>query len=377
MAQQPVSIIGAGIGGLTLGRCLLKRGVQAVLYERMPSTSRHSYGVTLHPSTYLPLLNILGMDECTFKCRVAVDGAVGGSGKINPSALILSNQVDKSSFRAHREKLELLLREGLDVQWEHALERVEESSDGELQLCLKSGPTLKRSFIVGVDGPHSITRKSFSPSTELSILPIVAFNGKRRVERALFDEVYGPAMDGANVVEVKVNEVVLQVSIIEQKADQIGISWIYSRPSRGSTDPLYKPNRPVSGATDIPKEFFQEIDALGNLEQPFKEIFNAEKLQKERILHWLMRVVLVPLPELQELNKKGVVLMGDSVHAEPILGGNGANEAIGDGIALAECIANGDSISSWYERRYPIWKEGVEKSKRLIEEMHGERRSIL
>jgi 2-polyprenyl-6-methoxyphenol hydroxylase-like FAD-dependent oxidoreductase len=377
MTQQPITIIGAGIGGLALSRSLLKHGVQTVLYERVPSTSRNSYGVTLHPSTYLPLSGILGMDEFAFKRRVAVDGAVGGSGKLKPKSLILSDQVERSSFRAHRGKLEELLREGLDVHWEHSVERVDSSSDKKLQLRMKSGQTIESSFIVGVDGPHSNTRKSLSPNTEMSILPFVAFNGKRRVQRALFDEVYAPAMDGANVVEVKLNDATLHISIIEQKADQVGVSWIYSRPSKGSTDPLYKPNRPVTGATDIPEEFFQEIDALKNLEQPFKEIFNAEKLQKERVLHWLMRAVLVPLPELLELSKKGVVLMGDSVHAEPILGGNGANEAIGDGIALAECIANGDSISSWYEKRYPKWKEDAEKSKKLIEEMHGEQKSTL
>jgi 2-polyprenyl-6-methoxyphenol hydroxylase-like FAD-dependent oxidoreductase len=377
MAQQQVNIIGAGIGGLTLARCLLKHGVNTVLYERMPSTSRHSYGITLHPSTYLPLSKILGIDESAFKRRVAVDEAIGGNGKLNPKALILSDQVEKSSFRAHREKLEVLLREGLNVQWEHALERVDTSSNGKLQLCMKSGQTLESSFTVGVDGPHSAMRKSLSPGTEMSILPVVAFNGKRRVKRALFDEVYGPAMNGGNVVEVKLNDVMLHVSIIEQQADQVGISWIYSRPSKGSTDPLHKPNRPVSGATDIPKEFFREIDSLKNLEQPFKEVFDAGKLQMDRVLHWLMRVVLVPLSELQELSKRGVVFMGDSVHAEPILGGNGANEAISDGIALAECIANGDSTSSWYESRYPKWKEEVEKSKKLIEEMHDERKSTL
>jgi 2-polyprenyl-6-methoxyphenol hydroxylase-like FAD-dependent oxidoreductase len=113
MAQQPITIIGAGIGGLTLARCLLKRGIPTILYERMPSSPRHSYAITLHASSYQPLLKVLGMDEWTFKRHVAVDRLMGGSGAINTKALAHHHNLGPSSFRVHRETLERLLREGL------------------------------------------------------------------------------------------------------------------------------------------------------------------------------------------------------------------------------------------------------------------------
>jgi hypothetical protein len=65
-------------------------------------------------------------------------------------------------------------------------------------------------------------------------------------------------------------------SINEQTADLVSVSWIYSRPSRGAINPLHKPNRPISGATYIPEKFYQEVGALQNLEQPFKEVFDEE-----------------------------------------------------------------------------------------------------
>ncbi|KAL7910949.1 hypothetical protein GGI35DRAFT_492486 [Trichoderma velutinum] len=373
VAQKPVRIIGAGIGGLTLGRCLLKYGTPAVLYERMPSTSRHGYGVTLHAPSYLPLLDILGVDEFTFRRRIAVDGLLGGSGNIEPRSIVSPRKVDSTSFRAHRGKLENLLREGLDVQWENPLEKVEEAASGVI-LYMQNGQKLESSYIIGSDGPHSNTRKSLSPGTSFNALPYVAFNGKRRVKRALYDSLYAPAFNDSNVIEKKQGDVVLDVSVNEQLADAVSISWIFSRPARDSIDPLHRPNRPVSGATDIPKEFFDEIEKLHGLDQPFKDVFDIEKLKMERVLHWLMRTVLVSHQELCALANKGVFFMGDSVHAEPILGGEGANNAIIDGMELAKCISRfgQGGITTWYESRYPTWKDSISESEQAIALMHIE-----
>ncbi|KAI9148368.1 FAD-dependent monooxygenase nscC [Paramyrothecium foliicola] len=378
MSQQPVRIVGAGIGGLTLARCLLHHGVPAVVYEKMPATSRHSYGVTLHESSYKPLLDILGLDEWSFRRRIAVDGMLGGSGVIDPESVLQTKRLSSTSFRAHRGKLEKLLREGIDLRWGHDLEKVEETSTG-MVLCLQNGQRLRSAGIIGVDGPHSNTRKSLSPDTPFNILPYVAFNGKRRVSRALFDSTYAPAMNGSNVLEFKHGDSILNISINEHNGDIVNVGWIYSRPARGSTDPLYRPNRPVSRATDIPDEFFTEVGALADLQQPFKEVFDPEKLREERVLHWLMRSVLVRQQELRRFADKGVFFMGDSVHAEPILGGEGANNAITDAVGLAKCISTSGlgGITSWYETRYPAWENSVRRSEDAIAKMHNERSSAL
>jgi 2-polyprenyl-6-methoxyphenol hydroxylase-like FAD-dependent oxidoreductase len=378
MSQQPIRIIGAGIGGLTLGRSLLKHGIPAVLYERTSSPPRHGYGITLHLSSYRSLLDVLGLDESTFRRRVAVDGFLGGDGFINLKAIAYPGQIDSTSFRAHRGKLERLLREGLDVQWESALEKVVATTSG-ATIRLQSGQELEGQCVVSVDGPHSNVRQSLSPDTPLKVLPYVAFNGKRQVKRALFDSLYAPAMKYSNLIELKQTNVFLTVSINEQQGDLVSINWVYSRPARGHQDPLHRPNRPVSGATDIPDEFFEEIEALRDLDQPFKEVFDAEKLKRERVLHWLMRTVLVSLQDLQRLAERGMFFMGDAVHAEPILGGEGANNAIKDGHELAECIAASglDGIPAWYNRRYLIWESSMRKSENAIATMHSSRKDIL
>ncbi|OTB09664.1 hypothetical protein M426DRAFT_6927 [Hypoxylon sp. CI-4A] len=276
----------------------------------MPPTSRHGYGITLHGSSYRPLLDKLGLDGWIFR-------------------------VDSSSFRAHREK-QKLLREGLDVQWGNVLER------------------------------------SFSPDTPPDVLPCVAFNGKLRVERTLFDSVYAPAMRSTNVIETTRGDIVLHVSVYEQREDSVSVGWIYSRLAKGPTDPLHKPNRPVSGATSIPDEFFQRGRGSQGARPTIPDVFDTEKLRLERVLHWLMRTVLVNQQELHALAEKGVFFIGDSIHAEPILGGEGSCNATTDGISLAECISTQglDGIPAWYNSRYPEWENGIRKSNNAIAKMH-------
>ncbi|EPE26256.1 FAD/NAD(P)-binding protein [Glarea lozoyensis ATCC 20868] len=158
---QSISIIGAGIGGLTLARCLLKRNIPIVLYENMPSGTRHSYAITLLQSSYQPLLDVPEIDESAFKRRVAVDGTMGGNGAINAKLLVQQSASSSNSFRAHRGKLEELLREGLDVRWEHTLERVE-TIDSHVVLYFQNGQNgqkVQSDCVIGLDGIHSNTRK--------------------------------------------------------------------------------------------------------------------------------------------------------------------------------------------------------------------------
>jgi 2-polyprenyl-6-methoxyphenol hydroxylase-like FAD-dependent oxidoreductase len=81
-------------------------------------------------------------------------------------------------------------------------------------------------------------------------------------------------------------------------------------------------------------------------------------------MHWLMHTVLVSLQDLPKFAEKGIFSMGDAVHAEPILRGEGANYAITNEIELAECIATFglDDIPAWCGRRYPMWESGIRKS---------------
>lgn len=45
MSPNPITIVGAGLADLTLGRCLRQYGIATVVLERVSSSPRYSYGI--------------------------------------------------------------------------------------------------------------------------------------------------------------------------------------------------------------------------------------------------------------------------------------------------------------------------------------------
>jgi 2-polyprenyl-6-methoxyphenol hydroxylase-like FAD-dependent oxidoreductase len=381
MAKQTISIVGAGLSGLALGRCLKQRGISSVLYQRGSSPAPLSYGVTLYSATYNPLLKALDVDEQTFRSRVAVDAGIGGFGKISNAALGTGNEgvnTGSSCFRANRGKLEEWLREGLDLRWEHVLQNVELSSGKAPTLCFENGEKVQSDVVVGADGPHSGLRNSVLPESQPSILPYVVFNGKRRIDRATFEEKVSPHMKESVVINLKREEVRVNVSISEYTTERVSISWTYSRPSRGDSDTLHSPGRALSKATVVPEQLFEELENLSKsgLPQPFAEILEPEALRKDRILHWLMRTTLVPKDDLQNLAQSSVVLIGDAAHALPIVGGNGANGAIQDAASLAAQISEDQergeyTLNTWIDQMHTKWSQSVQHATENIHALHS------
>lgn len=81
-------------------------------------------------------------------------------------------------------------------------------------------------------------------------------------------------------------EILLEISVNDISGSHVGLSYTYSRPAKENNDPLHEPDRPISGATDIPEDFFEELAALKDLKLPFKVIFGAEAVRGDGVLHW-------------------------------------------------------------------------------------------
>lgn len=387
MSQASVSIIGAGISGLTVGRVLLKKGIRATIYDSHPPPppQRNAYGISLQPWAYRRLLPFLDMDESTFRRRASIDTA-------RDSSTPTKNE-QTPPLRAHRARVEHLLRDGLDIRWNHKVANLHISTKGiDLTFADSGLQSASTDLVIAADGVHSTVRSLFCPSTSPTILPFVVINGKRHVSPSLFSSLYDPAfVNTGPVLEARTRDsnVRLQISLNEILPDgSASLSWTFSRPPHHPTaerDPLHRPNRSPEQAKQIPDAFFDELAALqrlhaAELDSVFRETFDPETTRRDRLLHWLMRTTHVNRSELRECAKQGVLMVGDAVHAQPILGGEGANAAMEDGIDVGEWIAERgiEGLADFYgEERTEKWRRGVEASERRLEEIHREARSAL
>lgn len=368
-AFPSIAIIGAGLSGLTLGLCLKQRGIAAVLYDRAISLPCHNYGIVLHPSTYRPLLSVLHIDETTFREKLSVNGQQSGNGSLSGTSI----SAPTDAFRCHRGRLEALLNKDLSIKWNKRLKDVQLSSQSKgITASFDDGYKLKTKCLVGCDGPHSMTRQSLSPAMKPQVLPYVVFNGKRSISFTEYVKTLHDYMVNNESTQTRKGDIRLEISVNDISTSHVDLNYTYSRPAQGSHDPLHKADRPISGATDIPEEFFDELAALHDLEPPFQAVFDAGKVRNDRVLHWLMRTLTQEPSEAQRLAEHNVVLIGDAVHLTPILGGEGANMANRDGIELAQHIATRgiDTLNDFSESKFEEWKYSVDKSRDVIREMH-------
>jgi 2-polyprenyl-6-methoxyphenol hydroxylase-like FAD-dependent oxidoreductase len=165
--MKPIHIIGAGIAGLTLARCLKNKGIAAVVFEKNPSAAHHNYGISLQPRVWKALLKVLQIDEGTFVKRVAVDEMINGKWFVYPDDKwrAAGNEKDRvGPLRAHRGNLESLLRENVDVKWGHVLQDIS-SQGSEHILNFRNNEKVESTFVVDTSGVHSTIRKSLLPNS--------------------------------------------------------------------------------------------------------------------------------------------------------------------------------------------------------------------
>lgn len=278
-----------------------------------------------------------------------------------------------------------MLREGQTIEPEHLLISVRLPGSQSVELEFRNEKSLRPAKVVDTLGVHSQLRKSLLPDATLEIHDYAVYSGKRYIAADKFASTYAPAFgDGNKIVHNPRNPYEARLEITNNDRPSEGrasISYVYSRAAKSDgnvKDPLHNPDRNLAGATEIPDEFYKEVGNFvrdASLNEAFVDCFNAEQIRNERVLHWLMRTVLVPKQELLRLLQHGVMMIGDAVHAVPILGGHGANLAILDAINLAETFedtteATEANVATFYQDSWPGWSQAVLQSKKTLADMH-------
>ena len=367
MNPPTIRIIGAGLSGLTLGQCLRRSNIPVVIYERVKANpTRNNYGITLHKSTYKPLLETLKITEDDFKRQVGVRHPDNG-------AVVSDNQ----RLRVNRAALTSLLESDLDIRYEHKLEDVT-SNDTSRSVSFQSGSESRTSefkLLIGADGVHSAVRSQLNlpkPAFDLEVLPYIAFNGKRRMAYSDLPPGLLECFKTPDGIKHTQAGVVLSIKADFWNPDKqiVAVSYTLSRPAAQGDQSLLSRN--ISDAETLAKQFVDEVASLGQLPAPFDGVFNPKTMPEDRLLHWLMRSSLTHNDAIRDnALDKGIVLLGDSAHAQPIPG-NGANLAIDDALELAKHItAGGDvAIAEFLQARSQAWVEEKRENERALEDLH-------
>lgn len=229
-----------------------------------------------------------------------------------------NSSVPIDAFRCHRGRLENLLGKDLSISWDKRLKDLQLASQSkELTASFNDRYSLKTRCLIGCNGSHSVTRQTLSSAMKLQVLPYVVFNGKRLISITEYMTIINDYMQNHVLAQAHKGEILLEISVNNISGSHVHLSYTYSRPAKKSNDPLYKPDRLIPGAANIPEEFYEELAALQDLKLPFKVIFDAEAVQGNQVLHWLMRTLMPDPSEAQRLAKHDVVLIGDAAMLPP------------------------------------------------------------
>ncbi len=322
--HKDVSIIGAGLGGLTLARVLQVNGIKATVYEAEASPDVRGQGgmLDIHEADGQHALRVAGL----FEEFLAIIHPGGQATRVlDKSGNILIDQPDDGTGgrpEVPRGHLRRILLNSLDphtVRWNHKLSAVSPLGNGQHRLTFAHGSVGISDALIGADGAWSKVRPLVSQANPV-------YTGVSYVETYLHDS------DARH----------------KASAEAVGGGALFAFAPGKGIGAHREPNGALHAYTQFqrPVEWFDTIDfsdkatALAKLAREFDGWNSAlVGLITESDTDPVLRpLYTLPADHCWE-RKPGVTLLGDAAHLM-MPAGEGANLAMLDGAELGEAIAS-------------------------------------
>ncbi len=321
-SRPHVAIVGGGIGGLFAANALIAEGIPVSVYEQAPNIGEVGAGVFLTPNSVRHLQRI-GLEPAVEKwgARVGRDSRYFR----HDGAPIAPVQVTDSSgwnatFGMHRADLVEMLAKALPTGTVHTGHRCTgfEQDDKTARLSFANGASIETEIVIAADGIHSELRPYVFASSQPVFSGSVAYRGLVRHERVPdwpTDRWQMWLGKGRHFLAFPV------------RAGQM-INYVGFVP----TDEEMKESWSAPGDPDVLRQAFAGWDPC--IHQLLKEV--------EVTFRW----ALYDREPLPVWTKQRLSLLGDAAH--PMLPhlGQGANQSIEDGMALATILARTDRTTS-------------------------------
>ncbi|WP_213000167.1 FAD-dependent oxidoreductase [Winogradskya consettensis] len=324
--KSPVTIIGAGLGGLTLARVLHLHGIPVTVFEAEASPTARAQGgmLDIHDYNGQVALEAAGlMDEF----RAIVLPGRESVRVLDPGGVVLFDKADDGSGgspEAQRAALRQMLLDSVPagtVRWGRRVSGVRSVGGGRHEVIFHDGSTVGTDLLVGADGAWSKVRSLLTDVTPV-------YGGSSSIETFLFD-----AASRHPATAKAVGDGMLFVS--ENSGG--GKAFLVHRESDGNLHAYLWLARP--------QEWFAGID--------FSDRVAATARIAREVDGWApeLRALLTDsdtapvcrphftLPGDHRWDRvPGVTLLGDAAHLQPP-NGEGANLAMQDGAELGAAIA--------------------------------------
>ncbi|MEH0419538.1 FAD-dependent oxidoreductase [Streptomyces sp. B21-083] len=356
-----VTIIGAGLGGLTLARVLHVHGIPATVYEAEPSPTARTQGgmLDIHEHDGQRALKAAGLFD---EFRDLVLEGREATRILDRDGTVLFEQDDDgtgSRPEVQRGELRQLLLDSLPagtVRWGHKVSGTRTLGDGSHEVTFADGTSVTASLLVGADGAWSRVRPLLSDATP-------EYTGMSYVETYLFDS------DTRHPAQAKTVGGGAMYALTPGKG-------LGAHRERGGTLHTYV-------MLNEPRDWFADIDltdsaaATARIAQEFDGwapeltalITEGETTPVLRTLNTL------PVGHRWD-RVPGVTLIGDAAHLS-IPNGEGANLAMYDGAELARFLATHPddtetALTAYEQAMFPRSAEAAADGARMHELLYGE-----
>jgi 2-polyprenyl-6-methoxyphenol hydroxylase-like FAD-dependent oxidoreductase len=323
MMTTPVTIIGAGLGGLTLARVLHVHGIPATICEAEPSAETRTQGgqLDIHENNGQLALGAAGLTD---EFRAIIHEGGEASRALDQHGAVLLDQPDDGTagrpevLRGDLRRILLDSLPGEMIQWGRKVTDVRPLGDGQHELTFADGSTVATSLLVGADGAWSKIRPLLSDARP-------EYVGTTFIETYLHDaDERHPATAEA-------------VGPGAMYALTPGKGIVAHREAGGILHTYVELNRPAEWVASI--DFTDAAAATARVLAEFDGwapeltalITDGETAPIPRMIY--------ALPDGHRWDRvPGVTLLGDAAHLMPP-SGEGANLAMFDGAELGRAIA--------------------------------------
>jgi 2-polyprenyl-6-methoxyphenol hydroxylase-like FAD-dependent oxidoreductase len=319
----PVTVAGAGLGGLVLARVLHVNGIPVTVYEAEASAAARTQGglLDIHPANGQPALEAAGL---TGKFRGLVLPGRESYRVLDRAGTVLLDRPDDGTGQrpeAPRGELRQMLLDSLPdgiVQWGRKVIGVQALGEGRHELRFTDGATVVTSLLIGADGAWSRIRPLLSNATPQYI-------GFTSVEYFLFN------------ADTRHRATAAAVGAGSMFALAPGKGFLAYRESGGTLHTYVQLKKPqdwladtdVADGASVSARVVAEFD--GWAPELTALITDSDTAPVIRPLYTL-------LAEHRWARVPGVTLIGDAAHLAPP-NGEGANTAMQDGAELGQAIA--------------------------------------